>query len=220
MAVAVGGAAPVIDGAEPGGGAPSEILVFGQHPGVDHVDASTAAVALVAIVTAEGQVCLIDPIQTPRCRLLGQVGRDPPVFFDPLHPGISAESFGVLPSHAGGEANHRVLILVFNDGRVFGRDTFGSAGGGEFVEHHDVLAGDGIDRRDHLALAFVAIRARQQQQPDRGEDLNSHCTERLRRASRIPPLFFRSKRGSERLMIWTVICPPNTCGSPHSHSRC
>ena len=92
VAVAVGHPVAILDRVEAEGGAPSEVDMGAQDPGIDDVDVNAAPSGANREVVAERQVALIDPVQAPgRSGRLGSGNTDDLVGFNRSHIRILAQ---------------------------------------------------------------------------------------------------------------------------------
>ncbi len=146
VAVAVGGAAAVVDGRVARGGAAGELRVGGQDAGVDDVGLHTGAVVVVGVRAAQRQVALVDAVQAPGGVALGGAGAHDLVLLDVRHRGVLAdlgEGGGVHPGRVALQAGEPAVDLGALGRRPLG-GVLGAGGRRLVLEHDDVAA---LDRR-------------------------------------------------------------------------
>jgi hypothetical protein len=153
VAVAVGGAAAVVDRGVARDRTTAELRVRVEHAGVDDVRRHARAGGVVGVGVVERQVALVDAVQAPRGGGLGRVELHRPVGLDVGDVGVLAQRGQGLVVERGGEPVQHGRVGVADAGALRLHLRLGGAqapAGRVLVEHDDVavVGGGAEDRRE------------------------------------------------------------------------
>src|SRR5690606_14883270 len=127
-AIAVFGAAAVIDRRVPGTDAAAEVVVGGADAGIDHVDAHVRRRGVGLVLLVQRQVALVDAVQTPGGATLHGAGMNPAVLFDVGHALIGQQLCKRLVVRRHDEAGQDLAVAHFHLGAVGAGQLGGDSG--------------------------------------------------------------------------------------------